>query len=218
MFGSSGMARTYLDLSIPGWNSSYYADSIALQADGRIVVTGTVNTPYELPDGFVESNWDFALVRYNPDGSHDYSFGNAGKVRTEIGSPYDEGHAVTIQADGKIMVAGSSSQYFKGLGLEIAIARYEGVSTRVDQLEGLVVRVQELKAAEILNDGQAKSLQAKLQAAIQQVDRGNFGAAMNQLGAFMNHVDAFVSAAILTADEGQVLNDDAVSIIGWLSS
>jgi large exoprotein involved in heme utilization and adhesion len=156
-------------------------------------------------------------VRYNPDGSHDYSFGNGGKVMTHFGSTVDKGEAVTIQADGKILVAGSSSQNYMGLGVQIAIARYEGISTRVDELEGLVVRVQELQSAEILNDGQARSLQAKLQAAIQQVDRGNHGAAVNQLGAFMNHVDAFVSEGLLSSYEGQVLKDEAQIIIELLS-
>jgi len=157
-------------------------------------------------------------MRLNPDGSLDYGFGDAGRVTTEFGSIYDLGEAVTIQADGKILVAGSSSQNFRGLGLEIAIARYEGVSTRVDELEGLVVRVQELQAAEILNDGQARSLQAKLQAAIQQVDRGNYHTAANQLGAFISHVDAFVSEGILSSSEGQVLNDEARMIISLLSA
>jgi len=217
-FGAGGMAQTNFDLSLGGWIGHDVAESIALQADGRIVVAGTVDHLYELPDGEILSNWDFGLVRLNADGSHDYSFGNAGKVTTEFGSIYDEGNAVTIQADGKIVVAGSSSQNFRGLGVEIAIARYEGISTRVDELEGLVVRIQELSATEILNDGQTKSLQVKLQAAIQQVDRGNYGAAMNQLGAFMSHVDAFVSATILSPTEGQVLNDEALMVIGWLST
>ena len=49
---------------------------------------------------------DFALVRYNSDGSLDTSFDGDGKVITPVTSYYDYGFSVTVQADGKILVAG----------------------------------------------------------------------------------------------------------------
>ncbi|MFN9880044.1 MAG: calcium-binding protein, partial [Planctomycetota bacterium] len=49
---------------------------------------------------------DFALVRYNANGSLDTSFGTGGKVTTPVGTSWDEGRSVTVQPDGKIVVAG----------------------------------------------------------------------------------------------------------------
>ena len=51
---------------------------------------------------------DFALVRYNPDGSLDTAFGSGGKVVTDFGE-YDSGFAAAIQPDGKIVVVGYTS-------------------------------------------------------------------------------------------------------------
>lgn len=82
--------------------------SLALQTDGKIVVAGT-------------SNDDFAIVRYNIDGSLDNSFSGDGKQTTGVGSSYDQGKAVAIQSDGKILVAGFSSI---GTVNDFSIVRY----------------------------------------------------------------------------------------------
>ena len=55
------------------------------------------------------SNNDFALVRYNTDGSLDTSFDSDGKVTTAIGSSDDVAYSVAIQSDGKIVAAGYST-------------------------------------------------------------------------------------------------------------
>jgi uncharacterized delta-60 repeat protein len=65
---------------------------LTVQTDGKILVSG-------------ESNGDFALVRYNTNGSLDSSFSGDGKVTTDIGT-YDSGMGVTVQSDGKILVSG----------------------------------------------------------------------------------------------------------------
>ena len=51
-----------------------FARSVAIQSDGKIVVAGYSNNG---------SNDDFALVRYNTDGSLDASFDSDGKVTTD---------------------------------------------------------------------------------------------------------------------------------------
>ncbi|MFE1414546.1 calcium-binding protein [Streptomyces sp. NPDC058746] len=80
----------------------YYEDSpdMVLQPDGKILTVGTL-TPAEGGDPA------FSLVRYNPDGSPDTAFGDGGAVATTISSG-DSGQAVALQADGKIVVAGST--------------------------------------------------------------------------------------------------------------
>ena len=60
---------------------------------------------------------DFALVRYNIDGSLDTSFGTDGRVNTDIGGAGDIAYAVKVQPDGKIVVAGTANDRF-------ALARY----------------------------------------------------------------------------------------------
>jgi uncharacterized delta-60 repeat protein/uncharacterized repeat protein (TIGR01451 family) len=65
------------------------------------------------------------LARYNADGSLDASFGTGGKVTTDFGGgSFDEAHGVALQADGKIIVAGTSTSSVPGSTLDFALARY----------------------------------------------------------------------------------------------
>jgi uncharacterized delta-60 repeat protein len=84
--------------------------AIALQADGKIVVVGTST---------VGSSVDFAVARYNTDGSLDPSFDSDGKVITFItgAGSIDVANAVAIQTDGKIVVAGRADG-------NLAVVRY----------------------------------------------------------------------------------------------
>jgi uncharacterized delta-60 repeat protein len=88
------------------------AFSVAIQSDGKIVAAGYSNNG---------SNDDFALVRYNTDGSLDTSFDSDGKVTTAIGGSDDRAHSVAIQSDGKIVVAGHSDN---GSNEDFALVRY----------------------------------------------------------------------------------------------
>ncbi len=91
-----------------------YARSIAIQDNGKIVVAG-----YNY-DGGIEH--DFALVRYNDNGSLDTTFGGDGKVITDLGGNGDQAYSVVIQDDGKIVVAGYSNK--GGSGSDFALVRY----------------------------------------------------------------------------------------------
>ncbi len=97
-FGTSGKVTT--DFS--GGND--FIRGIVIQADGKIVAGGTGG------DGF-------ALARYDSNGNLDTSFGDGGKVTTDFATVTDRGRAIAIQADGKIVVAGSANNNF-------AVARY----------------------------------------------------------------------------------------------
>jgi uncharacterized delta-60 repeat protein len=90
------------------------AHSVAMQADGKILVTG------HSVSGSRESK-DFTTVRYNTDGSLDTTFDGDGIVRTKFGSDFDEAYDLVVQDDGKIVVAG----YCRCGGRNIfALARY----------------------------------------------------------------------------------------------
>ncbi|MEH1942283.1 MAG: DUF4347 domain-containing protein [Nostoc sp.] len=91
-FGSNGKVIT----DFPGTDD--FADSVALQSDGKIVVAGST--------GNIGANADFALARYNSDGTLDANFGNGGKVVTDLGSSLDVGQSLAILQNGKIVVSG----------------------------------------------------------------------------------------------------------------
>ena len=80
------------------------AFDIILQSDEKIVVSGYNTDP--------DTDRDFALVRYNPDGSLDNSLNSTGKVSTPIQVGDDEAHSVLIQEDGKIVLVGFSFDFF----------------------------------------------------------------------------------------------------------
>jgi hypothetical protein len=64
---------------------------------------------------------DFALARYNSNGSLDTTFSGDGKVTTDFAGSFDEAYAVAIQGDGKIVAAGLAE--VSGFG-DFALARY----------------------------------------------------------------------------------------------
>jgi uncharacterized delta-60 repeat protein len=85
--------------------------SVIQQADAKIVVCGAANNG---------ANNDFAVTRYNPDGTLDGSFGLGGVVTTPIGTN-ETGQQVIQQPDGKILVGGFSNT---GANFDFALVRY----------------------------------------------------------------------------------------------
>ncbi len=96
--------------------TSFHSDdahSLAVQPDGKILVAGSTSNPN------ANDFSDFALARFNSDGSLDASFAGDGKVSTDFTSAEgsDQGWGVVLQSDGKIVVTGSTHDGF-------ALARY----------------------------------------------------------------------------------------------
>jgi uncharacterized delta-60 repeat protein len=75
------------------------AHAVAVQADGKIVVAGGVAYG-------TAGHSDFALARYNPDGSLDTGFGSGGTVLRGLGLPFGGADAIALQPDGRIVVGG----------------------------------------------------------------------------------------------------------------
>lgn len=88
------------------------ARAVVAQPDGKVVVAGESHAG---PAG------DFALARYNTDGTLDTSFGRGGRVFTDIAGQSDGINAVLLQPDGKIVAGGVAS---RGPKADFAIARY----------------------------------------------------------------------------------------------
>jgi uncharacterized delta-60 repeat protein len=105
-FGTGGIVTTPVGSGYAG------AYALGIQSDGRIVVAGYSS------DGSI---YNFALVRYNTDGSLDSTFGTGGIVITPMGSGYDIAYSLGIQPDGRILAAGSSHY---GSNYNFALVRY----------------------------------------------------------------------------------------------
>lgn len=105
-FGTSGKVITDIATGFD------IGSSVAVQSDGKIVVAG---------NGFTGAGNSFSLVRYNVNGTLDNTFGTAGIVTTSAGSGSSGGKSLAIQSDGKIVVAGNSSN---GTDIDFTIIRY----------------------------------------------------------------------------------------------
>jgi uncharacterized delta-60 repeat protein len=96
-FGSDGVVTHSL-----GGNAAQRFGGIALQPDGKIVAVASGS-----------------VIRYQPDGSLDSSFGDGGYAATGL-----EAYAVALQSDGKIVVAGTNAPGPTGTGIAFAVARF----------------------------------------------------------------------------------------------
>jgi len=93
-FGNQGLVTTDI-------NNGDRAYAVALQSDGKILVAGVTNASY--------GGWEDGLRG----GSLDSTFGNGGKWSKDVASNNfdDEAHAVTLQSNGKIVIAGYAWPY-----------------------------------------------------------------------------------------------------------
>lgn len=89
-----------------------------VQKDGKIVVTGAT---------IVDQQDDLLLLRLNPDGKPDPTFGKGGVVTFAAeGDNLDYGNYVAVQDDGKIVVSGAS---VVGKAFEVLLLRFHGDGT-----------------------------------------------------------------------------------------
>jgi uncharacterized delta-60 repeat protein len=111
--GFSGDGKVNVDL---GGTETDAALDVAIQSDGKIVAAGYVRNLF--PDPLGPS--DFAVARFNADGTADTGFGVGGKITTDFATDHDEASAVAIQSDGRIVAAGPA---FSGT-FDFGLARY----------------------------------------------------------------------------------------------
>jgi len=122
-FGVNGKVTTEFFIG----NDAYGFD-MAVRSDGKIVVAGYANNG---------TDTDFALARYNTDGTLDITFNNLlgclptdicnGKLITDFSSGSDVARGIVIQSDNKIVVVGSARNS-SGKD-DFALARYNANGT-----------------------------------------------------------------------------------------
>lgn len=94
-FDGDGIVTTDFDIN------NEEARALALQSDGKIIAVGGSTS--------ISGNGAWATVRYNTDGSLDTSFGDGGRVVTEIDvDAIETAMAVAVQPNGAIVIGGES--------------------------------------------------------------------------------------------------------------
>ncbi|ASF48039.1 hypothetical protein [Methylovulum psychrotolerans] len=104
----SNTAPSFITKNDPITTDFGYSDQaydVSVQTDGKLVISGTVylDMMADMGQGLMGSS----VLRYNSDGSLDLSFSGDGKLDTR-----GLIHAQALQADGKILVAGTASTSF----------------------------------------------------------------------------------------------------------
>ncbi|MBD2517283.1 DUF4347 domain-containing protein, partial [Nostoc sp. FACHB-973] len=118
-FGTGGKVTT-------DFNNNYdTAKDVVLQPDGKVLVAGYTTTT---DSGGIssDSNSNFALSRYNSNGTLDTTFGTGGKLTTDFNGSADYGYSVALQSDSKILVSGA---VFNGTGFRLGLSRYNSNGT-----------------------------------------------------------------------------------------
>ncbi|MBK8966458.1 MAG: hypothetical protein IPM36_07215 [Lewinellaceae bacterium] len=107
-FGIAGKILTQIS---PGDDKG---NAMALLPNGKIILAGnTLGSP---------GNVDWALAQYLPNGKLDTTFGDKGIVITDFGNADESANAIAVQPDGKIILAGYTSNPLTSR--DFALARY----------------------------------------------------------------------------------------------
>src|SRR5262249_47925604 len=97
------------------------ATALKIDSNGKLVVGGRAFNPGSGPST-PSTSFDFALARYNADGTLDATFGTGGKTTTDFFGNADQVSAIGIASDGKIVAAGFATNC--NVGSDFALARY----------------------------------------------------------------------------------------------
>jgi uncharacterized delta-60 repeat protein len=125
LFGTNGSVISEITIYNDWWRAH------DIQNDGRIVVAGMA-----IPDSGI---FHFSTARFNTNGTIDTTYGDDGKVFTDVGKSDAIVHSMTIQTDGKIIVAGS---VILDNMTQVAIVRYNGGTvTDVDDVTRMTEKI-----------------------------------------------------------------------------
>jgi uncharacterized delta-60 repeat protein len=103
----------FLGKTITNLGFDELAEDVALTPDGSIVVAGSTVGAH--------ADRDFLLLRYSSAGVLDRAFGDHGVVTTDFGHGADMAHALAVDGQGRIVVAGRAAS---GTVFDVGLARY----------------------------------------------------------------------------------------------
>lgn len=201
-FGKNGLVETRV---------GHYVDkaqSVVVQPDGKILVAGSSSN---------NSNLDFALVRYMPDGSPDTSFHFNGQVVTVVGSDDDAALGIALQDDGKIVTCGYT---FNGKDRDFALLRFTGngdldtdfgvngiVTLPVGSGNDVAAAVAIQSDGAILVSGSVEDSAGKVGALVRFLPNGSLDSSFGKAGVVLVDVgsNADIAAMAIQKDESIVL-------------
>lgn len=105
-FGSGGIVQT------PIGSGNDHGRGMVLQSDGRILVAGGAESG---------GGYDFALARYAGNGTLDTTFGTGGKLTTSLSPSNDQGNALALLPDNRIVVAGEAANVLGNYDFAVAV-------------------------------------------------------------------------------------------------
>jgi uncharacterized delta-60 repeat protein len=122
-FGSGGVVQTRVSSGYTLFAD--YANTVAIQPDGRIVVGGTAGKLFR-PSHY---EFDFAVVRYTASGALDTTFGTGGMTVGGVGPSgllhVAEVNELAIRGDGRIVAVGfTGGTWGYSSGYDVAVARF----------------------------------------------------------------------------------------------
>lgn len=106
-FGVNGIA------SLAVGTVNLLENDMVVQNDGKILTTGRCS------DG---QGWDIYVMRCMPDGDLDATFGDQGFVRTDLGTFWDQAFAITVDGEGRVIVAAES--FSNPFAPQVCVVRY----------------------------------------------------------------------------------------------
>jgi uncharacterized delta-60 repeat protein len=206
--GAPGTGTPGTVLTSLGNASVARASSLVLQPDGKMVVAGFAR---------VSATSEFALARYNPDGSLDTTFGTGGKVLTPIGAGgFAAVRSLVLQAGGTIVAAGIASADHD----KFALARYKPdgsldstfgssgiVLTQVGQGDALLNALITDDSGRLVAAGSALDAQGNDFALARYTANGSLDASFGTGGKVLTPVgaDHGAAASALTTDAGRLV-------------
>lgn len=167
-------------------------------------LTVSTNTTFSDP-GLTDSPWTYVITW--------------GDTSMDSGSTSNQSAAIVeshvYSAPGMFTVGVCVTDKDSGVGCDSTMIT---VLTPEEALENLGTDIDDLETMAVLTTGQANALTQKTAAATNKLDMGNKVAALNQLNAFINHVNALVTGGVLTPSEGQTLIDQVNLIIDSINA
>ena len=187
------------------------SDRLTFHNTGPGQVPGLIAMSLADPAGTRDPRFEAIVVLFNAN-DEPVSFPVAGYV----GSAF-ELHPVQRQS-ADALARGSTFDLLTGT-FDVAgrtTAVFVTMRSPVEQIDVIIGTIEDLLADGKLNGGQANSLISKLENVQSKIERGQIGAAINQLMAFINEVESLVAEGVLSASDGAALIEAARNVIAAL--